>query len=94
MVVDQNFLKVIKFLISLLIFISVPLTSFAQKYEFKKIINLESPWGSSFLNDDEMIITEKSGKIKIINLKNYSVNDVFHNLNFLEYGQGGLLDIL
>ena len=64
MVVDQNFHKVIKFLISLLIFISVPLTSFAQKYESKKIINLESPWGSSFLNDDEMIITEKSGKIK------------------------------
>ena len=40
-----------------------------------------------------MIITEKSGLIKIVNIINNQVNNVEHNLNFLEDGQGGLLDI-
>ena len=94
MVVDQNFHKLKKFLFFLVLFISVPLNSFAKQFDFKKIINLEAPWGSSFINDKELIVTEKSGKIKLINIINNSVSEISHNLNFLEYGQGGLLDIL
>ena len=59
-----------------------------------KIVSLEKPWGSSFISNNEMIITEKSGKIKIINIKNGNANEVDHDLNFLEYDQGGLLDII
>ena len=65
----------------------------AENIKFTKIIDLDKPWGSSFISDNEMIVTEKSGKIKIINIKNGNVNKIKHNLNFLETGQGGLLDI-
>ena len=68
--------------------------SFAENLKFKKITSLNKPWGSSFISNDEIIITEKSGKIKIINILTNDVFQVEHNLNFLEYGQGGLLDIL
>ena len=38
----------------------------AEEFKFKKIVNLNKPWGSSFINESELIITEKKGKIKII----------------------------
>jgi len=68
--------------------------SYAENLKFTKIIDLDKPWGSSFISDNEMLVTEKSGKIKIINIKNSNVTKVQHNLNFLETGQGGLLDII
>ena len=68
--------------------------SLADDFNFKKIINLDNPWGSSFINNEEIIITEKSGKIKLINVKSKEIIEIKHNLNFLEYGQGGLLDIV
>ena len=66
----------------------------ATEFNLKKILNLNEPWGSSFINENELLITEKSGIIKIINLKKKEISTIDHNLNVLEYGQGGLLDIL
>ncbi len=66
----------------------------ATEFNLKKILNLNEPWGSSFINENEILITEKSGIIKIINLKKKEISIIDHNLNVLEYGQGGLLDIL
>ena len=68
--------------------------TYAENLKFTKIINLDKPWGSSFINKDELIITEKNGKIKIVNINSGEVSEVDHNLNFLKVGQGGLLDIL
>jgi len=68
--------------------------TYAENLKFTKIINLDKPWGSSFINKDELIITEKNGKIKIVNINSGEVLEVDHNLNFLKVGQGGLLDIL
>ena len=76
------------------IFFSFSSILFAENLKFKKIASLDKPWGSSFISNDEIIITEKSGKIKIVNILTGDVNEIKHNLNFLEYGQGGLLDIL
>ena len=58
------------------------------------MIDLNSPWGSTFINNKELLITEKSGSIKLINLNTKKISNINHNLNFLEHGQGGLLDIL
>ena len=82
--------------IFLLIFIILNFASvsLAENLKFKKITSLDKPWGSSFISNDKIIITEKSGKIKIINILTGDVAEIKHNLNFLEYGQGGLLDIL
>ena len=93
MVVDQNFHRVKKllFLLSLILFST---NSFSKNFNFNKIIELEAPWGSSFVNDNEMIVTEKGGKIKLVNISTREMSEIGHNLNFVEYRQGGLLDIL
>ena len=91
---DPNFLKVKKFFFLIFFILFFSPNSFSQDYNFKKLVKLDGPWGSSFLNDNELIVTEKSGKIKIIDVNLNKVSDIKHNLNFLDYGQGGLLDIL
>ena len=55
---------------------------------------MNSPWGSSFINLNEIVITEKSGNIKLLNLKSNKVENINHNLDILVDGQGGLLDIV
>ena len=66
----------------------------AQNLNFKKIIDLNDPWGSTFIDEKNILVTEKSGFIKLVNINNKNINLINHNLNFLEHGQGGLLDIL
>ena len=83
-----------KIFLLIFIFLHFHSVSLAKNLKFKKIASLDKPWGSSFISNDEIIITEKSGKIKIVNILNGNVAEIKHNLNFLEYGQGGLLDIL
>ena len=83
--------KIFLFTFIFLSFISI---SFAENLKFKKITSLNKPWGSSFISNDEIIITEKGGKIKIVNILTSNQKKIEHNLNFLEDGQGGLLDIL
>ena len=78
----------------IILFCTIPEFTFAEKYNFKRIVNLESPWGSSFINESELIVTEKEGKIKIVNINSNKISEINHNLNFLIDGQGGLLDIL
>ena len=94
MVVDLNFHKVKKFFFSGLFLIFLISNSFSANFNFKKIASLEDPWGSSFINKDEIIVTEKGGKIKIINIDTKEILEIKHNLNYLVYGQGGLLDII
>jgi len=83
-----------KLLLKIVLSLLLSTNTYAENIKFTKIIDLDKPWGSSFISDNEMIVTEKSGKIKIINIKNNNVTKVEHNLNFLETGQGGLLDIV
>jgi len=83
-----------KIFLFIFIILNVPSVALSENLKFKKIVSLDKPWGSSFISNDEIIITEKSGKIKIVNISTNEVIQVEHNLNFLEHGQGGLLDIL
>ena len=82
-----------KIIFILLIFIFPNIAS-AKNLNFTKIVNLKSPWGSTFIDDNNILITEKSGAIKLINIKNKNIDIINHNINFLEHGQGGLLDVL
>ena len=67
----------------------------AEGFKLEKILTgLERPWSLSFIDQNNLIITEKPGYIKLINLKEKIISDVKHNLNILEDGQGGLLDII
>ena len=68
--------------------------AWAKNLNFKKIVDLKDPWGSTFIDQNNILITEKGGVIKLVNIKSKDINLIKHNLNFLEHGQGGLLDIL
>ncbi len=94
MVVGQSFHKVIKYFLSILFFVFISSKGFSKNFNFKKLADLNEPWGSSFISDDELIITEKTGKIKIININSKKIYEVEHNLNYFVVGQGGLLDII
>ena len=84
----------LKLLYIAIIFFLLSVSSFSKNLKFTKIVDLDKPWGSSFINKNEIIITEKSGKIKIIDIKYNNINEIEHNLKFLESRQGGLLDII
>ena len=94
MVVDQNSLNVKKYFSLIIFFLLFASKSYSNNLTLTEIIKLDEPWGSSFINNDEIIITEKSGKIKIVNINSKKILEVKHNLNFLDVGQGGLLDII
>ena len=67
----------------------------AEDFKLIKIIDgLKSPWSMSFINQNEALITEKSGNIIYIDIQKTELQNIKHNLKILEYGQGGLLDIL
>ena len=94
MVVGLNFHKVIKYFLSIFFFFLLSSKSFSENFTLKKLADLNDPWGSSFISDEELIITEKTGKIKIVNIISEDVYEVEHNLNYFVHGQGGLLDIV
>ena len=78
----------------IIIFFSKVSLSYSKSYNFIQLVSLNEPWGSSFINDEELIITEKTGKIKIVNTTSKEAYEVKHNLNYFVHGQGGLLDII
>ena len=68
---------------------------YAQEFKLKKIISgLDEPWSLSFIDDENIIFTEKPGKLYLFNLKNKIISEIKHDLKVLEYGQGGLLDVI
>ena len=67
----------------------------AEDFKLIKIIDdLQTPWSLSFIDQENIIFTEKPGRLYSLNLKNKKVSEIKHNLQVLEYGQGGLLDVL
>ena len=67
----------------------------ASNFKLEKIVEgFERPWSLSFIDDQRLLITEKPGNIKFINLNEKIIKEVTHNLKVLEDGQGGLLDII
>ena len=67
----------------------------ASEIKLEKIVDsLDKPWSLSFIDQENIIFTEKSGKLYNLNLKNKKISEIKHNLKVLEVGQGGLLDVL
>ena len=81
-------------LISIIIIIQT-LNLRSEDFEINELISgFNSPWSLTFKNENEIFITEKSGQILLLNLKNNKIKKIKHNLDVLEDGQGGLLEIL
>ena len=67
----------------------------ANEFKIEEIFkDFNKPWSMSFIDDDNIILTEKSGKLYSANLKNKKITQIKHNLSILAQGQGGLLDVL
>ena len=67
----------------------------ASEIKLEKIVDsLDKPWSLSFIDEENIIFTEKSGKLYNLNLQNKKISEIKHNLKVLEVGQGGLLDVL
>ena len=68
---------------------------YSSEIKLEKIADgLKKPWGFSFIDQKKIIITEKSGKLFILDLIDKKISEIKHNLTVLEDGQGGLLDVL
>ena len=68
---------------------------YASEIKLEKIIgNLNKPWSLSFIDDENIILTEKNGKIFSLNIKSKVIKEIKHNLSLNNLGQGGLLDVL
>ncbi len=60
----------------------------------KLVSNLEGvPWGMTFINNKEMLISLKSGKLLHLDLINKKVQTLKLNIDVSFRGQGGLMDI-
>ena len=68
---------------------------YSSEVKFQKIISdLDKPWSLSFIDNDNIIFTQKSGNLYSLDLKNKKIFKIKHNLSVLEVGQGGLLDVM
>ena len=80
-------------LLSFLIFLTFSY-SFSEIKLVKIFDGLNKPWSLSFIDENNILLTEKPGNLLIINLKDKTKSVIKHNLSVLEDGQGGLLDVL
>ena len=84
-----------KIIFILILIIIQTLNLKSEDFRLNQLISgLNSPWSLTFKNENEILITEKSGQILLVNLKDNKIKKVKHNLDVLEDGQGGLLEIL
>jgi glucose/arabinose dehydrogenase len=78
-----------------ILFLLIVLSFSAQAVTLEKTkINLDSPWGMTWLDDNHLLITQKSGEIFMVNTQDYSQTPIKHNIPSVQYGQGGMLDII
>ena len=83
-----------KTFLSLLIYFTFSY-SYSSEIKLIKILDgLNKPWSLSFIDETNILITEKPGNLLVVNLKDKTKSVIKHNLSVLEDGQGGLLDVL
>ena len=83
-----------KALLSLLIYFTFSYSLSSEIKLIKIFDGLNKPWSLSFIDDNNVLVTEKPGNLLFINLKDKTKSTIKHNLSVLEDGQGGLLDVL
>jgi quinoprotein glucose dehydrogenase len=78
----------------LLIFFLLLTTNLFAEINLVKIKDgLEGPWSLTIVDKGKYLITEKPGNIILFNENNGTSKKIQHDLDVLEDGQGGLLDI-
>ena len=89
-----KFLRVLYLMLGAMIATALLATSSAHAWQAKKIADgLILPWGLTYLDENTLLLTERSGIIKQLNLKTGQHHALFKVPNVWDKGQGGLLDI-
>ena len=69
-----------------------------EKLKLKEVVKgLNHPWGLTFIDEENLIVTEKNGGLLKININSRKVTRVKHKINSIPFDgsdQGGLLDVL
>lgn len=60
----------------------------------KVLLNVSSPWGMAFINNNEILFTEKEGKVWRYNISQNTKTEISGVPTITQNGQGGLLDIV
>ena len=84
------------FNVILILFFCKNVFSLDHRYKLEILkSNLSSPWSLTFINNNQIVISEKTGKIKLLDIQNNKITEIEHNLNVIrdKNSQGGLLDI-
>lgn len=69
-------------------------SSFCHALTKEKVVEgLTLPWGMVFLNGRQLLVTEKLGAVKIVDVISKKITLVKADISSSEYGQGGLLDV-
>jgi len=95
--------KYVQLLITFCLFFSLNVTVDASKVIYQDKINqfileevvdgLGVPWGMAFLSDNEIIFTQRDGKVGLVNLKKNKLTWLKNTPSVYHNGQGGLLDV-
>lgn len=79
------------------LFVLIANTGFSQTpelFEEKVLINnMAAPWGFTFINSNEVLFTEKQGKVYRYTISTGTLNEISGVPTVSQNGQGGLLDI-
>ena len=78
------------------LFFSKSILSLDNQYNLEILkSNLNSPWSLTFISNNQILISEKTGKIKLFDILSNKTTEINHNLKVIrdKNSQGGLLDI-
>lgn len=83
-------MKSILLMLPVLIFSSAAMPAYQAE---KVLTGLLVPWGMSFINNTQAIVTERNGDIVLVDINKGTKRTVLEVPNVASSGQGGLLDI-
>jgi aldose sugar dehydrogenase len=91
----NNYRKAFRYFLALSFFVAAPQFAVGQTISPVVIASgLEQPWGLAFLPDGKFIVTEKSGRIRVVD-SNGKLNAAIEGVpEVFSRGQGGMLDII
>jgi len=84
-----------KSFIFFILILFIPISVHSEEVKLIEVAKrLAEPWGMTFVDDNNLLITEKTGDIVRVDMKTGKKHPIKHELDFYYFGQGGLLDIL
>ena len=91
----KQFLKISLLIISCFMCLGVYANHHEKEYKFETLAEgLSFPWGVAFLSNDEILVTEKTGKLRVIKNGNLLEESISGVPDSLFKGQGGLEGIV